>query len=237
MRGRETPKRVCPSVGQTNHHIQLRLSNMEHSQNLLTFALLTVGFVLTPGPNMIYLISRTLCQGIKAGFTSYAGLVVGSLFYLACAAFGITALLFAVPMAYDALRIAGAVYLAFLAWQAVRPGGRSPFEVRPLEQDSPRRLFLMGLFTNLLNPKQALFYLALLPQFIDEQQGQVLLQFLTLGFVQIVISFVGNGVIMLAAGSIARFLTGKPRWQVAQRWLMGTVLAGMSVRMVFQSKN
>lgn len=186
---------------------------------------------------MVYLISRTLCQGIKAGVISYAGLVVGSMFYLACAAFGITALLFAVPIAYDALRFGGALYLAYLAWQAVRPGGRSPFEVRALEQDSSRRLFLMGLFTNLLNPKQALFYLALLPQFIDEQLGQVLTQFLTLGAIQIFISFTGNGLIMLTAGAIARFLTDRPLWLKAQRWLMGTVLAGMSVRMVLQTRD
>ena len=210
---------------------------MPDHQSLFTFALLTVGFVLTPGPNMVYLISRTLCQGVKAGFTSFAGLVVGSMFYLACAAVGITALLFAVPWAYDALRFGGALYLAYLAWQAVRPGGRSPFELRSLEPDSPRRLFLMGLFTNLLNPKQALFILALLPQFIDEQQGQVLMQFLTLGVIQIFISFMGNGLIMLAAGVIARFLMERPQWLIAQRWLMGTVLAGMSVRMVMQAKD
>jgi len=210
---------------------------MPDHHSLFTFALLTVGFVLTPGPNMVYLISRTLCQGVKAGFTSFAGLVVGSMFYLACAAFGITALLFAVPWAYDALRFGGALYLAYLAWQAVRPGARSPFEVRTLEQDSPRRLFLMGLFTNLLNPKQALFILALLPQFIDEQKGQILMQFLTLGFIQIFISFMGNGLIMLAAGAIARFLMQRPKWLIAQRWLMGTVLAGMSVRMAMHAKD
>ena len=209
---------------------------MPDHQSLFTFALLTVGFVLTPGPNMVYLISRTLCQGVKAGFTSFAGLVVGSMFYLACAAFGITALLFAVPWAYDALRFGGALYLAYLAWQAVRPGGISPFEVRALEPDNPRRLFLMGLLTNLLNPKQALFYLALLPQFIDEQQGQVLMQFLTLGVIQIFISFMGNGLVMLAAGVIARFLMQRPQWLIAQRWLMGTVLAGMSVRLAMQAK-
>lgn len=210
---------------------------MPDYQSLFTFALLTVGFVLTPGPNMVYLISRTLCQGVKAGFTSFAGLVVGSMFYLACAAFGITALLFAVPWAYDALRFGGALYLAYLAWQAVRPGGRSPFEVRALEPDSPQRLFLMGLFTNLLNPKQALFILALLPQFIDEQKGQILMQFLTLGVIQIFISFMGNGLIMLAAGAIARFLMQRPQWLIAQRWLMGTVLAGMSVRLAMRAKD
>lgn len=210
---------------------------MAHSTSLLTFVLLTVGFVLTPGPNMVYLVSRTLCQGFKAGFTSYAGLVVGSLFYLACAAFGITALLFAVPMAYDALRFGGAMYLACLAWQAVRPGGRSPFEVSTLAHDSAGRLFLMGLLTNLFNPKQALFYLAVLPQFIDQHQGQVLAQSLTLGLIQIFISLIGNGLVMLCAGAISRFLSEKPQWLRAQRWLMGTVLAGMSVRMALQTRN
>lgn len=210
---------------------------MTQTPSLLTFGLLTVGFVLTPGPNMVYLISRTLCQGVKAGFTSYAGLVVGSLFYLACAAFGITALLFAVPMAYDALRFGGAMYLAYLAWQALRPGGRSPFEVSTLAHDSAGRLFLMGLLTNLLNPKQALFYLAVLPQFIDEQQGQVLAQFLTLGLIQILISVIGNGLVMLCAGAISGFLSEKPQWLRAQRWLMGTVLASMSMRMALQTRN
>ena len=84
-----------------------------------------------------------------------------------CAAFGITALLFAVPYAYDALRFAGAAYLLWLAWQAVKPGGRSPFQVKKLQLDGPRKLFAMGLLTNLLNPKIAMLYLSLLPQFID----------------------------------------------------------------------
>jgi threonine/homoserine/homoserine lactone efflux protein len=94
----------------------------------------------------------------------------------------------------------------------------------------------MGLFTNLFNPKQALFYLALLPQFIDEQQGQVLMQFMMLGGIQIGISFVGNGLIMLGAGSIANFLTNRPTWLVLQRWVMGAALAGMSVRMAVQAR-
>jgi threonine/homoserine/homoserine lactone efflux protein len=88
--------------------------------NLLTFALVALGMVLTPGPNMIYLISRSICQGRNAGLMSLAGIATGFVFYMLCAAFGITALLMAVPFAYDALRFGGAVYLLYLAWQAAR---------------------------------------------------------------------------------------------------------------------
>src|SRR6201996_6840951 len=154
---------------------------------LLGFALVSLGMVLTPGPNMIYLISRSLTQGPGAGIVSLGGVALGFVFYMLCAAFGITALLFAVPYAYDALRLAGAAYLLWLAWQALKPNGRSPFQVRELKGDGPRKLCAMGFVTNLLNPKIAMLYLALLPQFIDPAQG-VLVQSLLLGSIQIVIS-------------------------------------------------
>ena len=140
---------------------------MPHIATLLGFALVSLGIALTPGPNMIYLISRSITQGPAAGIVSLGGVALGFVFYMLCAAFGITALLFAVPYAYDALRFAGAAYLLWLAWQAVKPNGRSPFQVRKLQVDGPRKLFAMGFVTNLLNPKIAMLYLALLPQFID----------------------------------------------------------------------
>lgn len=111
---------------------------------LAAFGTIALGMVLTPGPNMAYLVSRTLCQGRLAGLMSLAGVGLGFVVYVLLAAFGITALLFAVPLAYDALRLAGAAYLGWMAWQALRPGGRSPFQVRYLPADSPRRLFAMG---------------------------------------------------------------------------------------------
>jgi threonine/homoserine/homoserine lactone efflux protein len=202
---------------------------------LLAFAGLALVMVLTPGPNMIYLVSRSICQGRKAGLISLAGVGVGFFFYLFAAAFGITALLFAVPYAYDALRIGGAVYLLWMAWQAVRPGGRSPFQVRDLAADSPRRLFTMGLLTSLLNPKVAMFYLALLPQFIDPQRS-VMLQSLLLGSLQIAISVGVNALIVAGAGGIAHFLAGRPRWVTAQRWVMGGVLSGLAVRMAVDAR-
>ncbi|MCG7503963.1 LysE family translocator [Mesorhizobium sp. IRAMC:0171] len=209
---------------------------MPDTANHIAFALICLGMVLTPGPNMIYLISRSLSQGAKAGLISLGGVAVGFLFYVFSAAFGITALLLAVPYAYDALRLAGALYLLYLAWQALRPGGRSPFQVRELPRDRPRKLFMMGLMTNLLNPKVAVLYLSLLPQFIDPEKGQVLSQLLVLGVTQIAISLSVNAIIAITAGSIAVFLAGRPLWMLIQRWLMGTVLAALAVRMATESQ-
>ena len=204
--------------------------------NLLTFALVALGMVLTPGPNMIYLVSRSISQGPKAGLISLSGVAVGFIFYVLCAAFGLTVLLMSVPYAYDALRFGGPLYLLYLAWQAVRPGGRSPFQVRELPASSPRTLFTMGLLTNLLNPKIAVLYVSLLPQFIQPDHGSVFTQSIALGLTQVAISLSVNAVIAIMAGSIAGFLAGRPLWIAIQRWLMGTVLAGLALRMALDSR-
>jgi threonine/homoserine/homoserine lactone efflux protein len=192
--------------------------------------------VLTPGPNMMYLVSRSICQGRRAGLVSLGGVGLGFLVYMLAAAFGITALLFAVPLAYDGLRLAGAAYLLYLAWGALKPGGRSPFQVRDLPVDSNRRLFAMGFLTNLLNPKAAMMYLSLLPQFIDPARGNVLTQSLALGSLQIIISLSLNALIASAAGTIATFLGSRPAWMLVQRYVMGTALAGLGLRMAFESR-
>jgi threonine/homoserine/homoserine lactone efflux protein len=209
---------------------------MIDTANLAAFILLALGMVLTPGPNMIYLISRSISQGPASGLISLGGIALGFVFYVFCAAFGITALLFAVPYAYDALRLAGAAYLLWLAWQALRPGARSPFHVRELKHDGPRKLFLMGFLTSLLNPKIAMFYLALLPQFIDPAAGSVLAQSIILGLIQITVSVSVNALITFAAGGIALFLRARPLWSLAQRWLMGTLLAGFALRMAWEAR-
>ncbi|MBC7149297.1 MAG: LysE family translocator [Rhizobium sp.] len=209
---------------------------MPSSSSLIAFALICLGMVLTPGPNMIYLVSRSICQGPAAGLVSLGGVALGFVFYMLMSALGITVLVMAVPLAYDALKFAGAAYLLWLAWQAVRPGGRSPFQVRDLLKDSPRKLFMMGLVTNLLNPKAAVLYLSLLPQFVDPALGSVLLQSVVLGASQIAISVTVNAMIALMAGSIAIFLAGRPFWMVVQRWMMGTVLAGLAVRMATEAQ-
>lgn len=210
---------------------------MPDMSSLLAYGLISLGMVLTPGPNMIYLISRSICQGRTAGLISLGGVALGFVVYMVCAALGITALVMAVPFAYDALRLGGALYLVYLAWQAVKPGGRSPFQVRDLPKDSARKLVTMGLVTNLLNPKVAVMYLSLLPQFIEPNgHGSVLMQSLALGSLQIVISVSVNAVIACMAGSIAVFFVTRPGWQVLQRWLMGSVLMGLAVRMAVEGR-
>ncbi len=208
---------------------------MPTTASLLAFALLALGMVLTPGPNMLYLLSRSVCQGPRAGLISLAGVGVAFLVYLLAAVLGVTALLMAMPYTYDGLRLLGAGYLAYLAWQALRPGGRSALQVRQLPKDSPRRLFAMGFTTNLLNPKAALLYVSLLPQFIDPA-GSVLTQLLVLGAVQITISMSVNACIVLLAGGIAGRLNARPGWLVTQRLLMGTVLGGLALAMVLDTR-
>lgn len=204
---------------------------MPDAATILAFAAVSLGMALTPGPNMIYLVSRSICQGRAAGLVSLGGVALGFVVYMLCAALGITALVLAVPYAYDALRLAGAAYLGYLAWSALRPGGRSPFAVRALPVDSPRRLFAMGFVTNLLNPKIAMLYLALLPHFLVPERGDVLAQTLVLGGIQIATSVAVNAGVAIGAGAIAAFLVRRPTWAKLQRWIMGGVLGGLALRM------
>lgn len=194
-------------------------------------ALVALGMVLTPGPNMIYLISRTISQGRTAGLISLAGVAAGFVCYVLATVAGLSALFVHVPFAYDTVKIAGALYLAYLAWTMLRPGGRSAFEVEHVDRHSRARLFAMGWFTNLLNPKIALMYAALLPQFVDRGAGPAWSQLLQLGLVQIAVALTVNGLIVLGAARIAGWLTRRPQALRVQRWVSGTVLGGFAVHL------
>ena len=234
-------------------------------QELAFFALAALVLVLTPGPNMIYCISRTLCQGRGAGLVSLGGVVLGFVAHLLAASFGLTALLLAVPLAFDTIKHAGAAYLLWLAWQAVKPGGlvvfaptlaakaaalpsegavrglgrpgaAMPFETRELPHDPPCKLFLMGLMTNLLNPKVAMFYLSFFPQFLHPERGELLRQSLSLGAVQIGVSTGVNTVLICFAAAIAGFLNRNISWMRVQRYVMGTVLGLLALRLLTEKR-
>ncbi|MEU7383325.1 LysE family translocator [Streptomyces sp. NPDC042207] len=202
---------------------------MVELSGILGVTVVALGMVLTPGPNMIYLVSRSITQGRRAGMISLGGVALGFMVYLVATNVGLSVVFVAVPELYVAVKLAGAAYLAYLAWNALKPGGISVFDPQDVPHDSPRRLFTMGLMTNLLNPKIAIMYLSLIPQFIDLDKGHVLLQGLVLGSAQVVVSVAVNLTIVLAAGTIAVFLSRRPSWLKAQRYMMGTVLGALAI--------
>ena len=197
----------------------------------LTFGLIALGMVCSPGPNMIYLVSRSIAQGRRAGMISLLGVATGFLSYLLLTCLGLSAVFAVVPAAYTALKWAGAAYLLWLAWQAIRPGAKLLFAPRALPPELPRRLFAMGLLTNLLNPKAAVLYVSLLPQFVDPERGPVLTQSFVLGFMQIAVSLTVNTCIIFGAGALSTWLARRPIWLRLQSWFMATVLGALAVRL------
>src|SRR5690349_16269884 len=199
--------------------------------SLLGVTAVALGMVLTPGPNMMYLVSRSITQGRRAGIVSLGGVVIGFLVYLTAANLGLSVIFVHVPEAYTTVKLAGAAYLGWLAVKTLRPGGTSVFAPGDLPIDSTRRLFTMGLLTNLINPKAAIMYLSLIPQFVRPEAGHVLAQGFVLGGVQILVSLTVNLLIVAAAGGIAVFLARRPGWLQMQRYLMGTVLGALAVHL------
>ena len=186
---------------------------------LLVFAVASILLALTPGPNWLYLLSRTMCQGMRAGFVSMIGTMSGLVVHMLLAAFGLSVVLLAVPFAFDAIKLAGAAYLLWMAWTTIRNGGG--FEPRPLEPAPDPVLFRQALLTGILNPKVAIFYLSLLPQFIDPARGSVLAQSLILGAVQLLIALPIDASWVLLAGTISRWFATRPTWVKIQRWALG----------------
>ncbi|AVF48902.1 LysE family translocator [Elizabethkingia anophelis] len=200
--------------------------------DLIFFIIAAFILVISPGPNMIYLISRTITQGKKAGLTSLAGVICGFLFHIVMVSFGLTAVLFSVPYAYVVLKTLGTVYLLYLAYQAIKPNSKNIFEVdQNISIDRPRKLFTVGFLTNVLNPKVAVFYLSFFPQFIKPQYGSIFTQSLELGVIQVFVSFSINFIIVLTAAQAARFFAKNPTWIKAQKWFMASVLGFLAIKM------
>ncbi|MDR2231300.1 MAG: LysE family translocator [Flavobacteriaceae bacterium] len=200
--------------------------------DLIFFIIAAFILVISPGPNMIYLISRTITQGKKAGLTSLAGVVCGFLFHIIMVSFGLTAVLFAVPYAYVVLKTLGTVYLLYLAYQAIKPNSKNIFEVdQNISIDRPGKLFTVGFLTNVLNPKVAVFYLSFFPQFIKPQYGSIFTQSLELGVIQVFVSFSINFIIVLTAAQAARFFAKNPTWIKVQKWFMASVLGFLAIKM------
>ncbi|MCS4301224.1 LysE family translocator [Chryseobacterium sp. BIGb0232] len=203
-------------------------------QDLSFFILAALILVISPGPNMIYLISKSITQGKKSGFISLMGVICGFMFHIIMVSFGLTAVLLAVPLAYTVLKTIGTVYLLYLAYQAIKPKSKNIFEIdQNGTHDGPKKLFTIGFLTNVLNPKVAVFYLSFFPQFIKPEYGSILTQSLELGVIQVLVSFTVNFLIVLTAARVALFFNNNPAWIKVQKWFMASVLTYLAVKMAF----
>ncbi len=203
---------------------------------ILLFAAATAALAFSPGPNQAYMLSRTLARGRHAGIMCLVGVESGFFVHLFAAALGLTAFFLTVPFAYNTLRFAGAAYLLYLAWHTIRGTGGFGGLNCQIANDSPRRLIRMGFVSNALNPKTAVFYLSIFPQFVDPAQGSILGQSLILGLVHIMISTSCNLVVILASGHIASWVRKGTVWGRVQRWLFGGLLAGFAVHLALECR-
>lgn len=198
--------------------------------SLALFMTATLALNLAPGPDMLYVSTRSLTQGRRAGVISALGIAAGSGVHTVAIASGLAALLRALPLAYEIVRFAGAAYLIWLGVQALR-GKAGPASAKPLDRASEWAVFRQGAITNILNPKVALFFLAFLPQFVDPARGSVALQIVVLGCLFNCSGTIVNVAVAYLAASAGRWLGARGHVERIFRWLTASVFIGLGVRL------
>lgn len=199
---------------------------------LALFLLAVLALFLAPGPNMAFVLSHAIASGPRAGFAAALGIAVADLVHTLCAATGITALVAAWPPAFDLLRWAGALYLLWLAWQALRSRGDARSSDAACAS-SFARVVRMALFNNLVNPKALLFFMVFLPQFVDTARGSVPLQLVQLGVVLSASALAFNTLLGGCSGQVGRWLQGRPGAAKLQGRMLAAVMLGLAMRLLF----
>jgi threonine/homoserine/homoserine lactone efflux protein len=199
---------------------------MPNWSTLSLFITAALILVFMPGPNTLYIIARSVQQGRVAGFVSSLGIQVGSLFHIAAAAFGVSALLLSSALAFYAVKYIGAAYLVYLGVKTLLTREKLA-ESKTVEKQSLSRAFHQGILVNLLNPKAALFFLAFLPQFVDAGRGSVTTQIMFLGSIVVVLGALSDSIYALLAGSAGNLLRGNIKLLRAQRYFAGSVYIGL----------
>jgi threonine/homoserine/homoserine lactone efflux protein len=184
---------------------QHTLADVPELATLLLFAGSVTTLVLIPGPNLIYIVTRSVEAGRKAGLASILGIEAGTMIHVAASAFGLSALLASSAVAFEIVKYVGVAYLVYLGIRALRNGKAPEAQVAPAGM---RRTVAEGMLVNVLNPKVSLFFLAFLPQFVDPGKGAVTTQILVLGLVFLAIAATLDLLFVLAAGLMSRRLGG-----------------------------
>jgi threonine/homoserine/homoserine lactone efflux protein len=200
---------------------------MPRVQTLLVFAPVALGLLVVPGPAVLYIVTRSIDQGRTAGLVSVLGIHLGSLVHVAAAAFGLSAILASSAVAFGLVKYAGAAYLIAMGVRKLVAGGDEAQAAPAPPRRSLRRVFVQGAVVNVLNPKTALFFLALLPQFVDVGRGAVWLQMLALGLTFVALGLLSDGTYALVASKAGGWLRTSPRFRAARRYVSGGVYVSL----------
>jgi threonine/homoserine/homoserine lactone efflux protein len=200
---------------------------------LLVFAVAASVLVAIPGPNHIYIVTRSIAQGRRVGLASALGVETGTLVHISAATVGLSALVASSAMAFNALRFAGAAYLVYLGLRALLRDDDVALDGAGAAAPSARRAYLDGVLVNVLNPKVALFFLAFLPQFVDPARGSASTQILVLGLVVFVIATTSDVLYALAAGALGAWLRRRPGFARVQRYLAGCIYLALAAVATF----
>ena len=209
---------------------------MINGDTLLLFCATAFVLIITPGPNQIYIIARSTSQGRKAGLLSALGVDTGTLVHVVAASFGLSALLASSAFAFGIVRYAGAGYLIYLGIRTWLSRSNN-LEHFTIEFKSGKRIFFQGMLTNILNPKAALFFLAILPQFVNELRGHATEQMLILGGIFTLIGVCIDLVVALLAGSAGNWLRRRTGFQRVQKWAAGGVYFSLGIGTALTSAN
>jgi threonine/homoserine/homoserine lactone efflux protein len=195
--------------------------------SLLLFVTGALLLLVVPGPAVLYIVSRSIGHGRPAGLVSAMGIATGTLFHVAAATLGLSALLASSALAFQFVKYIGAAYLIFLGIRVLR-GGDSGILEAATGQPNLRNIFSQGVLVNLLNPKTALFFLAFLPQFVDPARGHASLQIFQLGVLFALLGWLSDSVWALLAGTLAGHLRSSPRLRRIQRNVSGLIALGLA---------
>ena len=200
---------------------------MISASSLFGFILTCVIIEVTPGPNMAWLAALSISRGWRTGFAAVAGVALGLSAYGVAAAFGVAAIIENSPFLYQVLRWGGVAFLLWLAWEGWSTAGEIAADVFD-ESEHRASAFRRGLITNLLNPKAAVFYVAMLPEFVSEPAGNVVAQTLTLSGIYVAIATIVHGLIVLLANSV-RGLVARTGQMKRIRRVLALALVGVAV--------
>ncbi len=196
---------------------------------LVVFALAALAILAVPGPAVIYIVTRSIHQGRGAGFASVLGIHVGTLFHLAAATIGLSAIVVSSATAFTVVKLLGAAYLVVIGVRTLLGRGDAGATDPQRPPRRRRRDFAEGVVVNVLNPKTALFFLAFLPQFVDPSGGHATLQILELGLLFMCLGLVTDSLWALAAGTAGETLRRSRRWAQTQRYVSGSVFVGLGL--------